>query len=146
MPPGNLCRYTWNTCSCSVKPFGILRRTSGHHTGAVVTGAAAAHLSEMTGGAAAVIPEVLAGQVLSLAHRGGGHTVIAASGAGGTALDRLVVTLEPLGVDDDEAGKRAEERSRPHGDSDSSQRGRADDHRSRYALVVRCAPGQVKQS
>ena len=67
--------------------------------GTVVTGPAAAGFSDMTEGAAAVIPEVLAGQILSLARRGSGgpgHTVLAASRDDCLARDRLVVLLQPI--------------------------------------------------
>lgn len=82
----------------------------------------------MTGGAAAVIPEVLVGQILSLARRGrGGHTVLAAnSGAGERARDLLVVLLQPILAERD--AKRDAEGA---------------DERPRHALVISCAPGQV---
>ncbi|CAM9840158.1 unnamed protein product, partial [Ectocarpus sp. 12 AP-2014] len=70
--------------------------------GSVITGPAAARFSDTTNGAAAIIPEVLAGQVLSLARRAGGaggHTVLAASGSDDLARDRLVVLLQPIPTD-----------------------------------------------
>lgn len=73
------------------------------NAGSVVTGPAAAGFSDMTEGAAAVIPEVLAGQILSLARRGSGgpgHTVLTASRDGDClARDRLVVLLQPTPAD-----------------------------------------------
>lgn len=72
-------------------------------TGAVITGPGAAKFSDLTDGAAAVIPEVLAGQILSLARRGdggAGYTVLAASGDDNSlARDRLVVLLQPALAD-----------------------------------------------
>lgn len=93
----------------------------------------------MTDGAATAIPELLAEQVLSLAHRGGGQTVLAASGAREAAQDRLVVVLQPPLKQRDREGK----------DSESLCMGRVrdrDDDRPRYALVISCSPGQVRES
>lgn len=90
----------------------------------------------MTKGAPAVIPEVLAGQVLSLVRRGGGHTVLAASGAGDLARDRLVVLLQPIAAD----GETEED----GGQSSGRSTGLENDERPRHALVVSCLPGQVR--
>lgn len=141
-----------------------------HQKGGVLTGAAAAGVSTMTDGAAAVIPEVLAGQVLSLARRGrGGHTVLAASssGAGEAARDRLVVLLQPILADGDDGSSRSGDNkvrvsggstkgSGPHGERGAERDAERDadrateryaagaDERPRHALVVSCAPGQVR--
>lgn len=87
----------------------------------------------MTDGAAAVIPEVLAGQILSLARRGrGGHTVLAAnSGAGEGGRDRLVVLLQPILAERD-------------AECDAKRDAEGADERPRHALVISCAPGQVR--
>lgn len=98
----------------------------------------------MTNGAAAVIPEVLAGQILSLARRGGeGHTVLAASGAGDGARDRLVVFLQPTPGDGND-GELDTGRfgTRGTGPRERSKAAAADE-RARHALVVSCVPGQV---
>lgn len=61
----------------------------------------------MTEGAAAVIPEVLAGQILSIARRGSGgpgHTVLTASRDDCLARDRLVVLLQPILADGHDSG------------------------------------------
>lgn len=122
--------------------------------GDVVTGAIAVRLSDMTGGAAAVIPEVLAGQVLSLARRGGGRTVLPAGGAGDAARDRLVVTLQPSLLEVPNSAHDTGGRRKVEGSSKKSTRDGGDDiekskqkvgnnDRPRHALVVLCAPGQV---
>lgn len=137
-------------------PSGIVRLSSrrsrtntscaipGVHTGSVLTGAAATKLSTMTDGAVAVIPEVLAGQVLSLARRGGGgHTVLAASGTD-QARDRLVVLLQPTLVEADIGERNGAflKKQEVEGNCQSGVIGA--DERSKHALVVSCIPGQVK--
>lgn len=113
----------------------------------------AARISDMTGGAGAAIPEVLAGQVLSLARRGGGRTVLPAGGTGDAARDRLFVTLQPplLKVHDSAYSTGWQRKvegnstqSTKDGDSGIEKRIQTgDDDRLRHALVVPCAPGQV---
>ena len=116
----------------------------------MLTGAAAAEVSTMTDGAAAVIPEVLAGQILSLARRGrGGHTVLAASnGAGDGARDRLVVLLQPIVADGDESSENSVRSSggKTDGGRNAERDAQEADERPRHALVVSCAPGQVRIS
>ncbi|CAM9640751.1 unnamed protein product, partial [Ectocarpus sp. 12 AP-2014] len=141
--------------------------------GSVITGPAAARFSDMTNGAAAIIPEVLAGQVLSLARRAGGaggHTVLAASGSDDLARDRLVVLLQPIPTDgihsDGSAGggevgdsvsrsgnqeaageKKTEARREPlrqeKGSADVVVRGA--DERPRHVIVIPCLPGQISR-
>lgn len=126
----------------------------------------------MTNGAAAIIPEVLAGQVLSLARRAGGaggHTVLAASGSDDLARDRLVVLLQPIpkdGMPSDGSvvgGEVGENVSRPGNqeaaeeentaarrrtlrqekDSPDEVLVRGADERPRHVIVIPCVPGQV---
>ena len=102
----------------------------------------------MTDGASAVIPEVLAGQILSLARRGRGgprHTILAATTDDSQARDRLVVLLQPTleaEHDSDDAGglDRNEEREKKDGDFGTL----GADERPRHALVIPCVPDQVK--
>lgn len=124
--------------------------------GSVVTGTAAAGFSDMTEGAAGVIPEVLAGQILSLARRGSGgprHTVLTASRDDSLARDRLVVLLQPMladGHDDDldsiagpaDRGIRRQRQRQQAKGGDLATAGT--DERPRHALVLPCVPGQVK--
>lgn len=107
----------------------------GVHVGSIFTGAEAAGVSDMTGGAAAVIPEVLHGQVLSLARRGGVHTVLAA-GTGDVARDRLVVLLQPI-AEEEKGSEEGRERWGKHKSRDG------EDERPKHALVISCLPGQV---
>lgn len=135
--------------------------------GSVVTGPAAAGFSDMTEGAAAVIPEVLAGQILSLARRGSGgpgHTVLTASRDDCLARDRLVVLLEPMpaagydsGGDNDHGAQSSREDSSAARPADQGVRRQRQclqakaeelvtagaDERPRHALVLPCIPGQV---
>lgn len=125
----------------------------------------------MTEGAAAVIPEVLAGQILSLARRGSGgpgHTVLTASRDDSLARDRLVVLLEPLPAPGHDGGGNNGQGAQWSTEVGSSAAARADqgvrgqrqrqrrqgkaaevvtagaDERPRHALVLPCAPGQVQ--
>lgn len=119
----------------------------------------------MTNGAAAIIPEILAGQVLSLARRAGGeggHTVLVASGSDDVARDRLVVLLQPIPTDgihsdgsvgggevgdsvsrsgNQEAAARRERLRQRKGSADIVVRGA--DERPRHVIVIPCLPGQV---
>lgn len=114
----------------------------------MLTGAAAVGVSKMTDGAAAVIPEILAGQILSLARRGrGGHTILAASGSGGvgeTACDRLVVLLGPILADGDDDSSERDVRGNDSGGRRAGYGVEGADERPRHALVVSCAPRQVR--
>ncbi|CAM9193761.1 unnamed protein product [Scytosiphon promiscuus] len=142
--------------------------------GAVITGPGAAKFSDLTDGAAAVIPEILAGQILSLARRGdagAGYTVLPASGDGTLARDRLVVLLQPVlaggdGRDsNDDLGKSNKYgHARRAGDQNGAGRvgqwtprttagekggGRpviaGADERPRHALVIPCVPDQISK-
>eukprot|EP00752_Nemacystus_decipiens_P007665 g6853.t1 len=137
--------------------------------GSVVTGPASAGFSDMTEGAAAVIPEVLAGQILSLARRGSrglGYTVLTASRDDPLARDRLVVLLEPIlaaghgrGGDDDlgcQGSREVSSATRPadQGVRRPRQRQQVEpddlaatgaDERPRHALVLPCVPGQISK-
>lgn len=72
----------------------------------VVTGAKAAGVSDIAKEALAIIPEVFAGQILSLASRRASHTILQAGGVAGIEHDRLVVFLRPIfeSTDDGENG------------------------------------------
>lgn len=118
----------------------------------------------MTDDAAAVIPEVLAGQILSLARRGGRgtrHTILAATTDDSLARDRLVVLLQPDfasehdgdisdGLDGDhEAPIGDKERTAgrivcQRKDKSGSLVAVGMDERPRHALVIPCVPGQVR--
>lgn len=101
-----------------------------------MTGVKAAGVSDIAKEARPIIPEVFAGQVLSLASRRTGHTILQADGVAGVEHDRLVVFLRPVLEDTDE-------------DEDGSTTSHEDmefDERPRHALVVSCAPGQVKSN
>lgn len=98
----------------------------------------------MTEGAPAVIPEALAGQVLSLVRRGGGHTVLAASGTGDLARDRLVVLLQPIAADGETVEDGVWDAAANCNQKTGSNTDAGDDERPRHALVVSCLPGQVQ--
>lgn len=103
-----------------------------------MTGVKAVGLSGIAKEARAIIPEVHMGQVLSLASRRAGHTILQADGVAGIEHDRLVVFLRPVLEDADE----------DENDSTTSHKevNMEFDERPRHALVVSCAPGQVKSN
>lgn len=138
----------------------------GHvYPGSVVTGPAAAGFSDMTNGASAVIPEVLAGQILSLARRGRGrtrHTILTTTTDDSLARDRLVVLLQPDLVSENDgemSGGLGGDRDSPVGDEERAagrvvrqQKDKSGslvavgaDERPRHALVIPCIPGQVRE-
>ncbi|CAM9268105.1 unnamed protein product, partial [Discosporangium mesarthrocarpum] len=85
---------------------GLLSRVQALHDklrGDIATGVSATKLVDLTDGAAGVIPEVLAGQVLSLVRRNGTHTVLS---GGGVWNDRLLVLLDPTVGSEEQDGTR----------------------------------------
>lgn len=155
------------------QPITILIAITRQLSGAVITGPAAEEFSDMTDGAAAVIPEILAGQILSLARRGdrgAGHTVLAGSRDDNLSRDRLVVLLKPILTDGNDSDDSDDSNDGSSGDGDGGQdddqgfvteaaeqaagvrqRWQAKtkvvagaDERARHALVIPCVPGQVK--
>ena len=94
----------------------------------------------MAEGARAIITEILAEKIFSLARRGEDNTVLEAGDAGNVAHDRLVVFLRPS-LKDTEGGEKENS-----GEIRDEKREVGPDERARHALIVPCAPGQVKQS